>query len=92
VGSDGVHILTHWWLAPNGNCGNDLETGDPIEGLPNGVFPVLLNGFLYHPQNEALFQWFQFLTPSDALGGAYSYPNTALLTHVSAPQKALCAH
>jgi hypothetical protein len=92
VGSDGVHNLTPWWLAPNGNCGNDLETGDAIEGLPNGVFPLLLNGFLYHPQNQALLQWFEFLSPSDALGGAYSYPNTAVLTHVSAPQNAFCTH
>jgi hypothetical protein len=91
VVSDGVHNLTPWWLAPNGNCQNDLETGDVIEGLPNGVFPMLLNGFLYHPQNEALLQWFEFLSPSDALGGAYSYPNTGVLTHPSAPQKPFCA-
>jgi hypothetical protein len=91
VVSDGVHNLTPWWLSPNGNCQNDLETGDVIEGLPNAVFPVLLNGFLYHPQNEALLQWFAFLTPSDALGGAYSYPDTTVLTQVSAPQKVNCA-
>ena len=91
VVSDGVHNLTPWWLSPNGNCQDDLETGDVIEGLPNSTFPVTLNGFTYHPQNEALLQWFQFQTPSDALGGAYSYPNTSLLTHVSALQKAQCA-
>ena len=91
VVSDGVHNLTPWWLSPNGNCQDDLETGDVIEELPNATFPVTLNGFTYHPQNEALLQWFQFLTPSDALGGAYSYPNTSVLTQVSAPQKANCA-
>jgi hypothetical protein len=91
VVSDGVHNLTPWWLSPNGNCQDDLETGDVIEGLPNSTFPVTLNGFTYHPQNEALLQWFQFQTPSDALGRAYSYPNTSLLTQVSAPQKAQCA-
>jgi len=90
VVSDGVHNLTPWWKSPNGNCQDNLETGDVIEGLPNSTFPVMLNGFAYHPQNEALLQWFQFQTPSDALGGAYSYPNTSLLTKVSAPQNPLC--
>jgi hypothetical protein len=90
VVSDGVHNLTPWWLAPNGNCQNDLETGDVIEGLSNATFPVTLNGFVYHPQNEALLQWFEFQVNSDALGGAYSYPDTTVLTKPSAPQKAFC--
>jgi hypothetical protein len=91
VVSDGVHNLTPWWLAPNGNCQNDLETGDVIEGLPHAVFPVPLNAFVYHPQNEALLQWFEFQPISDALGAAYSYPDTTVLTHISAPQKVSCA-
>jgi hypothetical protein len=90
VVSDSVHDLTPWWLAPNGNCQDDLETGDVIEGLPNSTFPVTLGGFTYHPQNEALIQWFQFESPSSALGGAYSYPNTGVLTHLSPPLKAGC--
>jgi hypothetical protein len=90
VASDNVHGVTPWWLAPNKNCQDNLETGDVIEGLPNATFPVTLNGFTYHPQNEALLQWFEFMTPSDALGGAYSYPNTSVLTAPSAPQKAGC--
>lgn len=90
VVSDNVHDLTPFWLAPNGNCGETLETGDVIEGLPNETFPVLLNGILYHPQNEALLQWFEFESPSSALGGAYSYPNAAVLPQLSAPQKLNC--
>jgi hypothetical protein len=89
VGTDGYGI-TPWWLSPNGNCQDDLEDGDVIEGLPNGVFPMKLNGFLYHPQNEALLQWFAFKSPSDALGGAYSYPDMTTLTALSAPQNAFC--
>jgi hypothetical protein len=89
VGTGGYGI-TPWWQAPNGNCQDDLETGDVIEGLPNGVFPVKLGGFLYHPQNEALLQWFEFQSPSSALGGAYSYPDMTTLTALSAPQKAGC--
>lgn len=44
----------------------------------------------YHPQNEALLQWFEFMSPSNALGRAYSYPNASTLTSLSAPQKAGC--
>jgi hypothetical protein len=90
VASDGVHNLTPWWLAPNGNCQDNLETGDVIESLPNATFPVNLNGYTYHPQNEALLQWFEFGSPSDALANAYSYPDTTVLTSPSAPQKPFC--
>jgi hypothetical protein len=90
VSFDGVHNITPWWLAPNDLCQNNLETGDVIEGLPNGVFPITMNGFTYHPQNEALLQWFAFESPSSAIGGAYSYPNTSTLTSLSAPQRLNC--
>jgi len=90
VVSDNVHNLTPFWLAPNGQCMDVLETGDVIEGLPNATFPITLNGFVYHPQNEALIQWFKFQSPSNALGGAYSYPNTHVLTQPSPPQKFNC--
>jgi hypothetical protein len=94
VASDGVHDITPWWLAPNGNCQNALETGDVIEGLPNSVYPITLNTssgpFTYHPQNEALLQWFEFESPSSAFGGAYSFPDMTTLTSLSAPQKAGC--
>jgi len=92
VTADGVHDVTPWWLAPNGNCQNDLEVGDVIEGLPRETFPITMpNGFTYHPQNEALLQWFEFQSPSTAIHGAYSYPDITTLTALSAPQKAGCA-
>lgn len=92
TGLDGVHDVTPWWLSPNGNCQDDLEVGDVIEGLPRQTFPVTMpNGVTYHPQNEALLQWFEFKSPSDALFGAYSYPDTTTITALSAPQKAGCA-
>ncbi len=63
-----------------------------IEGLPRQVFPIKMpNGFTYHPQNEALLQWFEFQSPSTAINGAYSYPDITTLTALSAPQKAGCA-
>jgi hypothetical protein len=90
VASDRVHNVTPWWLAPNGNCQNDLETGDVIEGLPKATFPITMNGLTYHPQNEALLQWFQFKAISDAIGNAYSYPDTTVLTALSSPQNVKC--
>jgi hypothetical protein len=83
VGSDGIHGITPWWLSQNGNCQNDLEVGDAIEGLPESTVPIKTSGRIYHPQNEALLQWFEFQTPSTALGGAYSYPNQSVLTSLS---------
>jgi hypothetical protein len=91
VTADGIHNIVPWWLSPNGNCQNNLEVGDVIEGLPNATFPVTMNGMTYHPQNEALLQWFEFESPSSALGGAYSYPNLGTLQALSATQKAGCA-
>ncbi len=87
---DGVINATPWWLSPNGNCQNDMEDGDVIEGLPNSTYPMLMKGYLYHPQNEALLPWFQFRKESNAIGGAYSYPDVSLLTGPSALQKPNC--
>ena len=87
---DGVHNATPWWLSPNGNCQNNMEVGDVIEGLPNAVYPIQKFGFTYHPQNEALLQWFEFQSPSTALDGAYSYPNTQTLTALSPPENVNC--
>jgi hypothetical protein len=90
VAYDGVHGVTPWWLAPNGNCQDNLEVGDPIEGLPNGVYPISLNGFIYHPQNIMLLNWFEFQSPSRAIHHAYSYPNTSLVTALSPLEKVNC--
>jgi len=71
--------ITPWWLAPFGLCQDNLETGDVIEGLPNAVFPMTMNGMTYHPQNEALLQWFASQVPSSAIHHAYSYPDETVL-------------
>ena len=54
VVSDNVHNLTPFGSRLTESCSEVLETGDVIEGLPNATFPITLNGFVYHPQNEAL--------------------------------------
>ena len=90
VGSDGSHGITPWWSSTNGNCQDDLEVGDAIEGLPDATTPIVTKGRTYHPQNEALLQWFEFQSPSTAQGGAYSYPNQNVLTSLSPPQGMKC--
>jgi len=85
-----VNNATPWWFAPNGNCQNNLETGDVVEGLPNAVYPITMNGFTYHPQNEALLQWFAGQTPSSAIHHAYSYPDTTVLTTAAKANPAGC--
>jgi hypothetical protein len=82
---------TPWWLAPNGVCQNNRETGDVIEGLTDATFPMTMHGFTYHPQNEALLSYFEFQQPSSAIGGAYSYPDTTVLSGPSAPQNPGCS-
>jgi hypothetical protein len=90
VAYDGVHGITPWWLSPNGNCQDDLEVGDVIEGLPSATYPITLHGYTYHPQNEALLPWFEFKQHPHSIHGAYSYPDTSVLTALSPVEKAGC--
>jgi hypothetical protein len=85
-----VNNATPWWLAPFGLCQNNLETGDVIEGMANATTPITLNGFTYHPQNEALLPWFAGVSPSPAIDHAYSYPDTTLLTSAAVSQNPGC--
>jgi hypothetical protein len=78
-----VNNATPIWLSPIGLCQNNLEVGDVIEGLPDATYPISLNGLVYHPQNEAMLQWFAAQTPSSAIHGTYSYPDTSVLTSPS---------
>jgi hypothetical protein len=50
-------------------CQNNLEVGDPLTGV---AFLVTKNGFTYHPQELAFFDWF-FRTPSKGTGGKFSF-------------------
>ncbi|MBV9341997.1 MAG: hypothetical protein JO159_14065 [Acidobacteria bacterium] len=90
VGSDGVHGITPWWQAPNGHCQDDLETGDVLEGLPEATTAIRTRGRTYHPQTEALLEWFAFESPSSALAASYSYPNQNVLTALSPPEAVNC--
>jgi hypothetical protein len=79
---------TPWWLSTDpifGNiCQDNLEVGDVIENQSsNPVFPISMHGRTYHPQNEALFSWFAFQSPSKAHLQAYSFPDETTLTALS---------
>ena len=74
------------WQVPNSNaCQSNLETGDPLATTPNAGYPVLIDGFTYHPQNQVLMQWFQRGAASDAIEGAFSFPDQTLMTAPSQP-------
>lgn len=70
---------------PPGTCQGVLEDGDVVENLQPDFFPILLHGFVYHPQTEALLQWFEGQKPSSAIDGAYSYPDQTKLTSPFTP-------
>jgi hypothetical protein len=53
------------------------------------AYLIVINGMTYHPQNEALLQWFEG-KPSDALDGAYSYPNESVLMSPMVSQNYRC--
>jgi hypothetical protein len=70
-------------------CQGNLETGDPVEVLPDDTvsIPLRENGkiFTFHPQTEALLQWFGQGPASNAIDGAFSYPNENALPSSAAP-------
>jgi hypothetical protein len=69
------------WQYPNStDCQSSMETGDPMETMPNAGFPVTIDTMTYHPQTQALMQWFARKPASDAINAAYSFPDESLLT------------
>jgi hypothetical protein len=84
-----VDNQTPWWesvdpFLQSGICQDNLETGDVIEVLTsNPVYPVPMGGRTFHPQNEAMFPWFAFESPSPAHLKAYSFPDETTLEALS---------
>lgn len=75
-----TNIVPEWQFPTSpGSCQNNLETGDPMSASVHAGYPVIIDNFTYHPQNETLLQWFQRKTPSDAIDRAYSFPDESLL-------------
>jgi hypothetical protein len=71
-------------------CQGNLETGDPVEVLPAATVPITIKEgtsetFLFHPQTEALLEWFEMGATSNAVDGAFSYPDETALTKSAVP-------
>lgn len=70
-------------------CQANLEEGDPIEVLPVATIPIYLKErkevFIYHPQIIPLLQWFEMGAKSNALNGAFSFPDKNTLPHSALP-------
>jgi hypothetical protein len=70
-------------------CQGNLEEGDPIEVLSPATVPITLKEgkevFTYHPQTIPLLQWFEMGKTSNAIDGAFSFPNEATLPHSALP-------
>ena len=64
---------------PPGACQNILEDGDVVEGLNPDYTNITLHGFTYHPQTLGLLQWFEGISPSNAVDGDYSFPDPTRL-------------
>jgi hypothetical protein len=79
----GTNLVPAWQVPNSTACQNNLETGDPLATMPNAGYPVLIDGFTYHPQSQVLLQWFQRGSGSDAIEGAFSYPDQTLATSPS---------
>src|SRR6185369_15073110 len=67
----GGNAVPAWQIPNSTGCQSNLETGDPLALMPNAGYPVLIDGFTYHPQNQVLMQWFQRGAISDAFEGAF---------------------
>jgi hypothetical protein len=85
-----VNTVTPRWQFPGQTaCQGNLETGDPVEVLANSTVKIKTRErrevFSYHPQTEALLPWFEMGPTSDAIGGAFSFPNTAALPTSALP-------
>ena len=76
----GGNVVPAWQVPNSSSCQNNLETGDPLATMPNAGYTVLIDGFTYHPQSQVLLQWFQRGSTSDAIDGAFSFPDQTLMT------------
>jgi hypothetical protein len=70
-------------------CQGNLEQGDPIEVLANATIPITVKEshftFTFHPQIIPLLQWFEMGAKSNAIDGAFSFPDETSLPHSALP-------
>ncbi len=89
-----IDNATPRWQFPNQPptskfCQSNLEEGDPIEVLPVASIPIPVREgrevFTYHPQIIPLLQWFEMGATSNAIDGAFSFPDETALPHSAVP-------
>jgi len=81
----GNNVVPAWQpLAGMGGCQTTIETADPLAALPNAGYPVIIDGYVYHPQSQVLLSWFT-RDPSSSLDGAFSFPDQSLVTRPAQP-------
>ena len=81
----GNNVVPAWQpLAGMGACQTTIETADPLAALPNAGYPVIIDGYVYHPQSQVLLSWFT-RDPSSSLDGAFSFPDQSLVTRPAQP-------
>jgi hypothetical protein len=72
----GVNPTPAWGhIGQVSGCQNNYEVGDPLSGT---LMPAvkMTNGFTYHLQELAFFDWFYRVTPSIGVNGHYSLNGT----------------
>jgi hypothetical protein len=81
----GNNLVPAWQpLGGSGGCQTTIETADPLAALPNAGYPVTIDGYVYHPQNQVLLAWFTH-GPPDSVDGAFSFPDESLVTRAAQP-------
>jgi hypothetical protein len=75
---DPVEVLAHPAFPVTLEIEKDEERDDSGQGEDEVKFT-------FHPQTEALVQWFTQSAPSDAFQGAFSYPDTTTLPGPAKP-------
>ena len=70
-----VNNITPFWNNPQspGSCSNLLEVGDPVSD--DGIGPIALNGYTYHPEDLTFLPWFAEQIPSTSVNGWYTFGN-----------------
>jgi len=71
-------------------CQANLEDGDPIEVLPNATAAIEVKegkefDMTFHPQNIVMYQWFEMGATSNAIDGAFSFPDETVLKQSALP-------
>jgi hypothetical protein len=70
-----VNNIVPGWNNPQtpGSCSDLLEIGDPVSD--QGIRPVILNGYTYHPEDLAFLSWFSGAVPSTSVNAWYTFGN-----------------